>query len=223
MTRLPAPLLALALSLPLAAGAARAAAADAPAPPPTAPPPARPPEPLARWTMGFAAELGGSPAVFGAKLGAGVLRRADEGAPARRWMLWLEADGTDWFRPDRPAAPGRVDRILWISPQLELARQLVRRPGLSGFVRAGPTLGRYTVNDGAGTLWFPGGAAGAGLLLDPLRVEVMVYAQWKTSTVAVPAPPDPRSGASPDVRTYPMVLFTVGLEYLQPFQGRSGG
>jgi hypothetical protein len=208
------------LALALAATAARAAPPE-PAPaspvPPTSPPSDKAPphgaeEPQRPWVMGFAAELGGSPAVFGAKLGTGVVTRGED-ALSRRWMIWLEADGTDWFRPDRPDSPNRVDRLLWAYPHVELARQLVRRPGLSGWFRAGPTLGRYTVNDGSDVVWFPGVAVGAGLLLDPVRLGVTWFGQWKTSTIVV----DPKSFASPDVRMYPMLLFTAGLEFLQPF------
>jgi hypothetical protein len=212
------PLNAALLALALAGSAARAAPPDVPqpAPPaPAAPPAASPPvqEPSRRWTMAFAAELGATPAVFGAKVGAGVVSRGEDGL-SRRWLLWLEADGTDWFRPDRPDFPNRVDRLLWVYPHLELARQLVRRPGLAGWFRAGPTVGRYTVNGGSDVLWFPGMAIGAGLLLDPIRLGVTWFGQWKQSTIV----PDPTSAASPDVRMYPMLLFTAGLEFLQPFR-----
>lgn len=209
MTRLFASVLALLL----ASGPAYAEPPGGPAgqPAPASPPPGAPPEAPSPRRVGFGVELGGSPAVFGAKLGAGELVEGDDGI-ARRWMVWLEADGTDWFRPSRPADAGRVDRLFWFFPHLELSRQLVRRSALFGWIRAGPTLGRYTVAGGADTLWFPGLAVGAGLLLDPVRVGVTYYGQWKRATVAAADP-----FASPDVRMTPMVLVTAGMELLTPF------
>jgi hypothetical protein len=209
VTRLGAPLLALALSSGSAFAASTApkgTAASQPAPQP-APPPARESREAERVKLvGFAAELGGSPGLFVAKLGFGAARGPE--APARL-MGWLEADGTDWFRPRHPANAGRVDQILWIYPHVELARQLVRRSPLSGWIRAGPTIGRYDA--GGVRIWFPGAAAGAGLLWSPVRLGVTYYGQWKTTTVA-PA----NRFASPDVRMEPMVLFTAGLELVKP-------
>jgi hypothetical protein len=204
------PLLAPLLSLLLAADPA---AAD-PFAPATPPPPAPPAQETAKETaprrlIGFAAHLGASPGLFGAKIGAGIATRGEDRIE-RRWMVWLEADGTDWFRPSRPAEPGRVDRIFWAYPHVELSRELLRRIELSGWIEAGPTLGRYTVG-GADTLWFGGFAAGAGVLVFPVRLGVIVFGQWATTTVAVAAP------ASPDVRMVPMVFVTAGLELDQPF------
>ena len=159
--------------------------------------------------VGFGAELGGSPGVFVAKVGFGA--RRGESEAASRWMGWLEADGTDWFRPSRPADAGRVDQMLWIYPHLELTRPLLRRLSLSGFVRAGPTIGRYSAGGGVDHLWFPGVAAGAGLLWSPVRLGVTIFGQWRSATVPLATPT-----ASPDVRIAPMVLVTAGLELVKP-------
>ena len=207
MTRLGASLLALALSGGPALAApglprAESAAQEAPAPAPAR----ENPEAERVKLVGFAAELGGSPGVFVAKLGFGAARGAES---PNRFMAWLEADGTDWFRPRHPANAGRVDQILWVYPHVELTRQLVRRSSLSGWIRAGPTIGRY--NAGGSRIWFPGAAAGAGFLLSPIRLGVTYYGQWKTTTVP-PAGPF----ASPDVRMEPMVLVTAGLELVKP-------
>ncbi|HEY6002397.1 MAG TPA: hypothetical protein VIV57_05940 [Anaeromyxobacter sp.] len=200
MTRPLASVLALLLS---SGGSARASAAGAE---PASPPSHEQPEPRPVKLVGFAAELGGSPGVFVAKLGFGAARGPE--APDRL-MAWLEADGTDWFRPRHPANAGRVDQILWIYPHVELTRQLLRRYSFSGWIRAGPTIGRY--NAGGVRIWFPGAAAGAGFLWSPIRVGVTYYGQWKTTTVS-PAGPF----ASPDVRMEPMVLVTAGLEFVKP-------
>jgi hypothetical protein len=208
VTRLAASLLALALSGGPARAASKAKQAEPrdPAPQP-APAPARDGHEAERVKLvGFAAELGGSPGLFVAKLGFGAARGPE--SPARL-MGWLEADGTDWFRPPHPASAGRVDQILWIYPHVELARPLMRRPSLSGWIRAGPTIGRY--NAGGVRIWFPGAAAGAGLLWSPIRLGVTYYGQWKTTEVA-PA----NRFASGDVRMEPMVLFTAGLELVKP-------
>jgi hypothetical protein len=195
-----------------AGGSARASAAapEGPSGSGPGPPPSREqPEPQSPKLVGFAAELGGSPGVFVAKVGFGA--RQGESEAGNRWMGWLEADGTDWFRPSHPADAGRVDQMLWIYPHLELTRQLVRRPLLSGFVRAGPTIGRYSAGGGVDHLWFPGVAAGAGLLWSPIRLGVTLYGQWKSGTV-----PLATATASPDVRMTPMVLVTAGLELVKP-------
>jgi hypothetical protein len=206
VTRLAAALLALALS----SGSARAgstapdgAAAPAPAP---APPARGSPGSDRVKLVGFGAELGGSPAVFIAKLGFGAARGPES---PDRFMAWLEADGTGWFRPRHPANAGRVDQILWVYPHLELTRQLAHRSSLSGWIRAGPTMGRYDA--GGVRIWFPGAAAGAGFLWSAIRVGVTYYGQWKTTTVSAAGP-----FASPDVRMEPMVLFTAGLELVKP-------
>lgn len=199
------------LVLLLASGAARAVPpASSGGAPPTPPPSGGAPQEASSLRVGFGAELGGSPALFGAKLGIGSLRDGDDGI-ARRWMVWLAADGTDWFRPSRPEGAARVDRVFWLHPHVELARQLTRRLPLSGWIRAGPTLGRYTAGGGIAQLWFPGLELGAGLLLDHVSLGVTYYGQWKTATV-------PRADpfASPDVRLAPMVFVTAGLELLTP-------
>jgi hypothetical protein len=197
------------LSVALAAGAARAAP-PGPGPAGPAPPPARDGAEPRRLLelIGFGAELGGTPGLFGAELGVGAPRGpADD--PRGRWMAWIEADGTDWFRPSQPADAGRVDRILWIYPHAELRERLVRRWDLSGWIEAGPTLGRYTAGGGVDTLWFPGVAAGAGIQLSPVRLGVTWYGQWKTSTVRAAD-----AFASTGVRMAPMVLVTAGLEHV---------
>jgi hypothetical protein len=199
------------LVLLLASGAARA---EPPAPAggaPASPPPGGAPRDASSLRLGFGAELGASPTLFGAKAGIGSLRGGDD-AVARRWMAWLAADGTDWFRPSRPAGAARVDRVLWLHPHLELARQLTRRLPLSGWIRAGPTLGRYTAGGGVAKLWFPGLGVGAGILLDHVSLGVTYYGQWKTATIRRADP-----FASPDVRLTPMVFVTAGLELLTPF------
>jgi hypothetical protein len=155
--------------------------------------------------VGFGTELGGTPGVFVAKIGFGEARGGER---ADRLMAWLEADGTDWFSPRRPASSGRTDRILWVYPHVELAHQLVRRSSFSGWIRAGPTIGRYYAG-GVG-VWFPGAAAGAGLLWGPIRLGATYYGQWKTTTVSA------GPFVSPEVRMEPMVLFTAGLELTNP-------
>jgi hypothetical protein len=195
------------LALSIAWPAARGAAAEPAAP-------ADPSSPGKAETrrvelFGFGAELGGSPALFGASLGFGSnLGSTDE--VRGRWMAWLEADGTDWFRPGGRNA-GRVDRVLWIYPHAELSRRLVRAWRLFGWIEAGPTVGRYTAGDPANTLWFAGVAAGAGVLLSPVRLGVTWYGQWKSATV-----PGASAFGSPDVRMSPMLFVTAGLELVAP-------
>lgn len=214
MTRLAAPPALLALLL--ASAHARASEplpgptlAPAEPAPPAAPAPAPSPPRLLQLAA-FGVELGGSPGLFGAKVGVGGPRGDPEGVPGR-WMAWLEADGTDWFRPSHPADPGRVDQLLWFFPHLELSQQLSRRWPLAGFARAGPTVVRYTAGSTGSMLWAPGVALGAGLSWTPIRVGVTFYGQWKTATLSSLGPP-----ASPDVRIEPMVLFTAGLELVTP-------
>lgn len=205
------------VALSLTGGAVSAAAADplAPASPPPSGRPSAPSsseKPGRRFleSVGFEAKLGGSPALFGAAVGVGApLGPADDAHG--RWMAWLEADGTDWFRPDRPPAAGRVDRLLWIYPHLEISERLVRRWSLSGWVEAGPTLGRYTAGDQGESLWFGGGAVGAGILLSPVRLGATWYVQRRSGRAR---PVD--AGASSDVRIEPMVMFTAGLELVTP-------
>jgi hypothetical protein len=204
------------VALSLAGGAAPAApalalAADRAEPgAPSAPSSGEKPGPRAVEWVGFEAKLGGSPALFGAAIGLGAPRGPADDAHGR-WMAWLEADGTDWFRPRRPAGAGRVDRVLWIYPHLEVSQELVRRWSLSGWIEAGPTLGRYTAGDQGESLWFGGAALGAGILLSPVRLGVTWYVQRKSGTAR---PVD--AFASRDVRIAPMLLLTAGLELVTP-------
>jgi hypothetical protein len=184
------------------------AAAQEPAPPAK---PRDPPGTHLVELVGFGAEVGGSPALFAAKLGVGSMRGGER--PTGRWMAWLEADGTDWFRPAHPADANRVDRILWIWSHAEVSQLLARRAELFGWVRAGPTLGRYAAGGGADALLFPGVAAGAGLEWRAIRLGVTWYGQWTSATVR-----RANDTASPDVRMAPMVLVTAGLELTTPLR-----
>jgi hypothetical protein len=206
VTRSLAPVLAVLLSAGSSAGAATAAPQQAAPAEPASPPSHEQAESQPVKLVGFGAELGGSPGVFVAKLGFGV--RHGESEAASRWMGWLEADGTDWFHPTNA---GRVDQMFWIYPHVELTRPLLRRYALSGFVRAGPTIGRYSAGGGIDHIWFPGVAAGAGFLWSPVRLGVTFYGQWKTATVPLATPT-----ASPDVKMAPMVFVTAGLELVNP-------
>ncbi len=154
--------------------------------------------------LGLGAELGGSPALFGGKAGLGVLRGGGD-VVARRWMGWLEVDGTDRFRPRWPADAGRTDSVLWLFPQVEYARQLVRRSLFLGWILAGPTLGSYAA--GESRLWVPGVAVGAGVQWALFRVGVRYYGGWRRATVSGAG-----TGASGDVRVDPMVFVTAGFE-----------
>jgi hypothetical protein len=202
------------LALSLAGGAASAAPALAAEPAGSgAPSPPSSSEkfgPRAVELVGFEAKLGGSPALFGAAIGFGAPRGPADDAHGR-WIAWLEADGTDWFRPPRPADAARVDRLLWIYPHLEVSERLVRRWSLSGWIEAGPTLGRYTAGDQGESLWFGGGAVGAGILLSPVRLGATWYVQRRSGRAR---PVD--AFASPDVRVRPMLLVTAGLELVTP-------
>jgi hypothetical protein len=124
-------------------------------------------------------------------------------------MAWFEVDGTDRFRPRRPADAGRTDRLLWFFPHLEYSRQLVRRSLLFGWAHAGPTIGSYTA--GESSIWFPGLAVGAGIQWALLRVGVRYYGQWRRAAVSGAGP-----GVSSDVRMEPMVFLTAGLELFIP-------